>query len=128
MIALANLAVLFLLSFMGMNKDPHGLHHFANDPLVREMLQEGRFREFESAVEGFAGMRLTFDLNRARGIQLKAQVVREALRSSAELTGLLGTLQRAVKAVNVDGDSLDAQALMDSSYKALLTKMREALP
>lgn len=101
MIAIANFAVLFLLSLIGTKHaampDPHGLHKFAQDPVLREMLVEGRLGEFEAAVAGFAGTRLAIDVSSLHGSPVRSKLVKETISASGDLNALLDTLVSAMK-------------------------------
>jgi len=105
MIAIANFAVLFLLSMIGTKHstmpDPHGLHKFSQDAVVREMLTEGRFREFEAAVAGYAGTRLAIDIGSLHGGNIRTKAVKEAINTSSDLTSLMDTLVSAVKVASL---------------------------
>lgn len=98
MIAVANIAVLFVLSLFPPDKkalDPHGLHNLARDPVVRTMLLEGRFDEFSALVDGFMGQRLSIDLSLAGG-EVHPRNVQYALQARAEFTSLLSAVKGAI--------------------------------
>lgn len=97
MIFAANVLLLTLLSFLPGNEarspDPHGLHRFAEDPALREMLKDGRVEEFEAAVEGFVFMRASIDLKH----RASSSAVGSAVASRVDLSSLLGAIQQAMK-------------------------------
>ncbi len=97
MIAVANLAVLFLLSLFGPRNtapDPHGLHEFSRDPVLRQMLVEGRFQEFSAAVDGFLGVRLSIDLS--KNSPVNPSTVRKEISKRSDLGGFFDVIKTAI--------------------------------
>lgn len=99
MIALLNFAAIFLLSLLPGEKtgnDPHGLHDLARDPVIRKMIVEGRFEEFNAAVDGFMGRKLSYDIALPGRPEVAPNAVRAAIRGRADLSALLDMVKGAI--------------------------------
>ncbi len=100
MIAAANLILIVLLSLLpgkGHRADPHGLHAFTEDALIREMLTEGRFGEFDAAVESFVSTRAMIDLKLKRQPDLSRTSSGGSLLDLIQLAARVATFAAELK-------------------------------